>query len=43
MTIGAVGSPHFERSLNAGHPVEFDYEPAGQDSFRFAATRVRKL
>ncbi len=31
------------RSLNAGHPVEFDYEPAGQDSFRFAATRVRKL
>jgi cold shock protein len=31
------------RSLNAGDPVEFDYEPAGQDSFRFVATRVRKL
>jgi cold shock protein len=30
-------------SLNAGDPVEFDYEPAGQDSFRFVATRVRKL
>jgi hypothetical protein len=23
--------------------VEFDYEPAEQDSFRFVATRVRKL
>jgi cold shock protein len=31
------------RSLNAGDPVEFDYEPARQDSFRFIATRVRKL
>jgi CspA family cold shock protein len=31
------------RSLNAGDLVEFDYEPAGQDSFRFVATRVRKL
>ena len=31
------------RSLNAGDPVEFDYEPAEQDSFRFVATRVRKL
>jgi CspA family cold shock protein len=30
-------------SLNAGDPVEFDYEPARQDSFRFVATRVRKL
>jgi hypothetical protein len=31
------------RSLNAGDPVEFDYEPAGQDSFCFVATRARKL
>jgi CspA family cold shock protein len=31
------------RSLNAGDAVEFDYEPARQDSFRFVATRVRKL
>lgn len=31
------------RSLEAGDPVEFDYEPAQQDSFRFVATRVRKL
>jgi len=31
------------RSLNAGDPVEFDYEPAEQDSFRFVATNVRKL
>jgi cold shock protein len=31
------------RSLNAGDPVEFDYEPVVQDSFRFVATRVRKL
>jgi CspA family cold shock protein len=31
------------RSLNAGDPVEFDYELAEQDSFRFVATRVRKL
>ena len=30
-------------SLNAGDPVEFDYEPAEQDSFRFVANRVRKL
>lgn len=30
-------------SLNAGDPVEFGYEPAGQDRFRFVATRVRKL
>jgi hypothetical protein len=30
-------------SLNAGDPVESGYEPAGQDSFRFVATRVRKL
>jgi CspA family cold shock protein len=31
------------RSLDAGDPVEFDYEPAEQDSFRFVAIRVRKL
>jgi hypothetical protein len=31
------------RSLNAADSVEFDYESAGQDSFRFVATRVRKL
>jgi cold shock protein len=31
------------RSLDVGDPVEFDYEPAKQDSFRFVATRVRKL
>jgi cold shock protein len=31
------------RALNAGDEVEFDYEPAQQDSFRFRATRVRKL
>jgi CspA family cold shock protein len=31
------------RSLNPGDPVEFDYEPAEQDSFRYVATRARKL
>ena len=31
------------RSLEVGAPVDFDYEPARQDSFRFRATRVRKL
>jgi hypothetical protein len=31
------------RSLNAGDSVEFDYEPAGQNGFRFVATRARKL
>jgi CspA family cold shock protein len=31
------------RFLDAGDLVEFDYEPAHQDSFRFVATRVRKL
>jgi CspA family cold shock protein len=30
------------RVLNAGGEVEFGYEPARQDSFRFRATRVRK-
>lgn len=31
------------RVLNAGDQVEFDYEPTQQDSFRFRATRVRKV
>jgi CspA family cold shock protein len=31
------------RSLEVGALVDFDYEPAQQDSFRFRATRVRKL
>jgi cold shock protein len=31
------------RSLDAGDQVEFDYQAAQQDSFRFVATRVRKL
>ncbi|WP_152362218.1 cold-shock protein [Microlunatus speluncae] len=31
------------RELTQGDRVEFDYEPAVQDSFRFVATRVRKL
>jgi len=31
------------RSLDPGDQVEFDYEAAHQDSFRFVATRVRKL
>jgi cold shock protein len=31
------------RVLNTGDEVEFDYEPARQDSFRFRATRVRKV
>jgi cold shock protein len=31
------------RSLNAGDSVGFDCEPAGQDSFLFAATRARQL
>lgn len=31
------------RALEAGDLVEFDYEEAQQDSFRFRATRVRKL
>lgn len=30
------------RELAAGDTVEFDYEAAQQDSFRFRATRVRK-
>ncbi|MGO4614178.1 cold-shock protein [Nocardia sp. 2YAB30] len=31
------------RALQAGDRVEFHYEAARQDSFRFRATRVRKL
>lgn len=31
------------RALETGDQVEFDYEAAQQDSFRFRATRVRKV
>jgi CspA family cold shock protein len=31
------------RALQPGADVEFDYEPAVQDSFRFRATRVLPL
>ena len=31
------------RALAAGDSVDFEYEAAKQDSFRFRATRVRKL
>lgn len=31
------------RALDAGDRVELDYEPAQQDSFRFIATRARRL
>ena len=31
------------RDLDAGEVVEFDFEPGEQDSFRFVATRVRRL
>jgi CspA family cold shock protein len=31
------------RVLTAGERVEFDYDPARQDGFRFRATRVRQL
>ncbi len=31
------------RSLAAGDLVEFDYEAAHQDSFRFVATRARRV
>ena len=31
------------RVLEAGDQVEFDYEAAQQDSFRFRVTRVRKV
>lgn len=30
------------RSLDEGDVVDFDYEPAIQDSFRWVATRARK-
>ncbi|MCC3311683.1 cold-shock protein [Nocardia africana] len=31
------------RALDAGERVEFDYESAQQDSFRYRATRVRRI
>lgn len=31
------------RELAAGDRVEFDYESAQQDSFRYRATRVRRI
>lgn len=31
------------KSLDAGDDVEFEYEAAQQDSFRYRATQVRKL
>jgi cold shock protein len=31
------------RALDQGDQVEFEYEAAQQDSFRFRATRVRKI
>ncbi|PPJ31521.1 DNA-binding protein [Nocardia nova] len=31
------------RELAAGERVEFDYESAQQDSFRYRATRVRRV
>ena len=31
------------KSFEQGDQVEFDYEPAQQDSFRFRATRARRL
>ena len=31
------------RALDAGDVVDFDYEPAHQDSFLFRATRARRL
>src|SRR4051812_46798246 len=37
--IEAVGY----RALEAGDVVDFDYEPARQDSFDFRATRARRL
>lgn len=38
----AIDAPGY-RSLEAGDVVEFDYEEAEQDSFRYRATRVRWL
>ena len=31
------------RAFEQGDQVEFDYEPAQQDSFRFVATRARRI
>jgi cold shock protein len=31
------------RAFEQGERVEFDYAPAQQDSFRFVATRARRL
>lgn len=31
------------KAFDQGDRVEFDYEPAQQDSFRFRATRARRL
>jgi CspA family cold shock protein len=31
------------RTLAAGDQVDFDYVPARQDSFRYVATRARKI
>ncbi|MGI3783116.1 MAG: cold shock domain-containing protein [Janthinobacterium lividum] len=31
------------RELTAGELVDFDFEPAQQDSFRYVATRVRRV
>lgn len=31
------------RAFEAGDRVEFDYRPAQQDSFRFVATRARRI
>ncbi len=31
------------RAFQAGDVVDFDYQPAEQDSFRYRATRARKL
>ena len=40
--FSAIEMPGF-RALEAGDRVEFTYEQVQQDSFRFRATRVRKL
>ena len=40
--FGAIEADGY-RSLDAGDQVDFDYEPARQDSFQYRATRARKL
>lgn len=40
--FSAIDMPGY-RELSAGQPVEFRYEPAIQDSWRFRATWVRPL